>query len=120
MHQALRRFVVAPVGMGDLEHAEARAEGENPICGDRLRIELARDPEGGLILGFRATACPACLAVASCAVEALSGSKSLSGPPFEPLRARVAALGGLSTFEGHAMVLVEEVLARALSGLGSG
>ncbi|MEZ5988573.1 MAG: hypothetical protein R3F30_05530 [Planctomycetota bacterium] len=40
--RGLSRFVVAPVGLGDLADAEASAEGENPVCGDRLRIEVGR------------------------------------------------------------------------------
>jgi nitrogen fixation NifU-like protein len=111
----LRALVTAPIGQGDLDGATHAAEGDNPVCGDRLRVQ-ARVEGGRLVaLRFRATACPASIAVASCAVRVLEGKSLPLRPPFAALRAEVERLGGLSPFERHALALVEDVLARALA-----
>lgn len=90
------------------------------MCGDKLRFCLRRESGGGLTLRFLATACPATIAVASLAVQVYSGQPRPDGPPFVALRERIQALGGLSNFEGHALTLVEEVLAKVLGASPGG
>jgi nitrogen fixation NifU-like protein len=107
--------VTAPIGQGTLAEPAASAAGDNPVCGDRLRFQVELDQGRIALLRFQATACPACIAVASCAVEALQGATIPAGPPYPGLRALVAQRGGLSRFEQHALALVEEVLGRLLT-----
>lgn len=117
MGPELRALVTEPVGQGDLAGATHGAGGENPVCGDKLSFAL-RVAAGRIEdLAFRATACPACIAVASCAVESLRGGPFPLRAPIEPLRLLVAQRGGLSGFEGHALALVEDVLVRAIDAL---
>ena len=112
MGPELQRLVTEPIGQGRLAAPTHAAEGENPVCGDRLRFE-ARVGEGAQIaeLAFVATACPACVAVASCAVRVLGSATLPLRPPLAALRTEIDRLGGLSAFEQHARALVEDVLA---------
>lgn len=112
MGPELRELARNPVGLGALEEPTHAASGENPVCGDRVVIEAC--VENGRIreLGFRATACPACVAVASCAVEVAVGAELPIPTPSSGLRARIDERGGLTRFEQHALALVEDVLAR--------
>ncbi len=119
MGPELKRLVTSPVGFAEISPIDARAEGTNPVCGDKLAFgaQLAQGRLSRLV--FQATACPACLAVASCAVEVYEGQQAPKGPPFTLLRSEVERLGGLSNFEGHALKLVEAVLSEVLDAASS-
>lgn len=112
MRPELRKLVTSPIGQGDLAAATVSAEGENPVCGDRLRFAIRIEDGRIAELRFRATACPATIAVASCAVSVLGGSPVPLSSPIETLRNEVQRRGGLSRFEQHALALVEDVLGR--------
>lgn len=112
MGPELRKLVTAPLGAGGLDRPTHAAEGENPACGDKLRFEARCSERRIEDLAFRASACPACMAVASLAVRVYSGREQPAGPRLDVLREEVERLGGLSRFEQHALALVEEVLAR--------
>lgn len=114
MGPELKKLVSSPKGMGSLPKISGSAQGENPVCGDKLSIEVLVAATQIQALSFRATACPACIAVASCASQVYSLAALPSGPPYAALRREVDRLGGLSRFEGHALDLVEDVLSRAL------
>ena len=119
---ALKALVTSPVGQGPLAGAQHCVDGDNPICGDKLRFMALTDSQGVTQLGFVATACPATIAVASCVValyseQPVGDSARPEGPPYAELRQRVESLGGLSNFEGHALALVEDVLSRLLQEL---
>jgi len=120
MKDLLKAFVTAPVGQGPLTGAQLSVDGDNPVCGDKLRFSLKRENDGRLTIGFVATACPATIAIASCAVQLYSGEVAPAGPPFVDLRQKVESLGGLSNFEGHALSLVEDVLHRVYRSEASG
>lgn len=66
-----------PRHYGLLKHPTHRAEGYNPLCGDRM--ELSLQVEGGRIqaAGFEAAACAICKASASIMAQSLPG-KTLS------------------------------------------
>ena len=59
---------------GRLEYSSHEAEGENPLCGDRVRLELDID-DGGHIRAarFTATGCAISLASASIMTDAIQG-----------------------------------------------
>ena len=117
MGPELAALVKHPVGAGELDGPSAAAERDNPVCGDKLRLTV-RVAHGRLTeLAFRATACPATVAVASCAVRVLAGKPLPDGPPFATLRGEVARLGGLSSFEQHALALVESALAACVDAV---
>jgi nitrogen fixation NifU-like protein len=62
-----------PRNQGALEQADAAGEGVNPLCGDRLRMQLQL--EGGRIsaVRFQAEACMVSVAAASILSELLPG-----------------------------------------------
>jgi nitrogen fixation NifU-like protein len=55
-----------PRNQGPLPNASASAEGVNPLCGDRVRLAFALDPDGTITdARFVANACAICVAAAS-------------------------------------------------------
>lgn len=64
-----------PRNRGALDRADASAEGANPLCGDRVRIQLRAD--SGMIADarFTADACALCIASASLLTERVQGMK---------------------------------------------
>jgi nitrogen fixation NifU-like protein len=62
-----------PRNRGPLAGAQASVEGANPLCGDRIRIELRA--ENGVIAEarFTADACAICIAAASVLTERARG-----------------------------------------------
>lgn len=60
---------------GALESPQASSEGVNPLCGDRLRVELRLD-DGRLTARFRADACAICVAAASLLMERVQDRSS--------------------------------------------
>lgn len=114
--EALRRLAIEAPGAGALEGPGVLSGTANhPVCGDQLEVTLRL--QGGRIeaMRWRASACPATMAVAAAAVDAVPGVEpaALAGV----IRARLAALGDLAPHERHA----EQLLLRALrSALGVG
>jgi len=72
----------APRNFGHLEAPTHRADGFNPLCGDRLTIELAVD-EAGVIreLAFDGQGCAISVASASLMTEALKGRTLAEAEP---------------------------------------
>jgi nitrogen fixation NifU-like protein len=76
---ALRAVVLEhfrhPRNRGRLDGAGASAEGANPLCGDRVRVELRA--EQGMIADarFTADACALCVASASLLTERVRGMR---------------------------------------------
>jgi nitrogen fixation NifU-like protein len=62
-----------PRNFRSLARAERQAEGYNPLCGDRIKVELRLD--GGKIgeIGFTGAGCAICTASASMMTEAVAG-----------------------------------------------
>ncbi len=101
-----------PRNFGELDGAGHRAEGNNPLCGDRLTIELELD--GGRItdLRFRGQGCAISTASASLMTEAVKGKtveeaehlfdgfhEMLTGDPSVPAQAS-SEIGKLAVFSG--------------------
>jgi nitrogen fixation NifU-like protein len=63
----------SPRNRGRLSHASARAEGNNPLCGDRLTVEVRM--EGGKLgeIAFEGSGCAISTASASLMTEAVAG-----------------------------------------------
>jgi nitrogen fixation NifU-like protein len=76
---ALRAVVLEhfrhPRNRGRLDGADASAEGANPLCGDRVRVEL-RAQQGTIAdARFTADACALCVASASLLTERVRGMR---------------------------------------------
>jgi nitrogen fixation NifU-like protein len=94
-----------PRNRGPLAGATASVEGANPLCGDRIRVELLADGDRIADARFTADACALCIASASLLTEHVRGMllaearsvdlawlhASLEGAP-PPARAKCAAL----------------------------
>ena len=108
-----------PRNTGELEHPNAVADGENPVCGDTVRIEMRI--EDGIITQIRwlASGCPPAIAAASAASVLLQGS-SLEDARRVDRDRLAAALGGLPARKAHAATLVLTTVARALDAYRSG
>jgi nitrogen fixation NifU-like protein len=57
-----------------LEKFDGSAEGDNPMCGDRISVQVARDAAGRLAdIGFQARGCAICIASGSLMTELCTG-----------------------------------------------
>lgn len=140
---ALYREVVlahgkAPRNVGRLADATHAADGDNPLCGDRLRVELALDGDRVRAVRFDGLGCTVMLASASLMTEAVGGrtvhaARALadgmdalcSGRPATTAEAPAAVdLGPLAAFAGvrqyparvRCAMLAWQTLRRALDG----
>jgi len=64
-HQAILDAAAAATGRGEIENADIRVEIDNPLCGDRVRIDLMIDGGRVLQLAHRVRGCILCEAAAS-------------------------------------------------------
>ena len=64
-----------PRNRGPLLDAQASAEGANPLCGDRIRIQLRADAGAITDARFTADACALCIASASLLTEHVRGMR---------------------------------------------
>ena len=110
----LLRHLREPAHAGEPEGGyQWRGEAANPACRDHLILYLATDGDAITRVGFRATGCPACLAMVSAACELLPG-EALDGGLAERVRERfVARHGEPAALHRHALALVVEALAGA-------
>jgi nitrogen fixation NifU-like protein len=74
---AFRRVVIElfrhPKNRGQMLDPSASAEGANPLCGDRIRVELRGHAGGVTEARFTADACALCIASASLLTERVRG-----------------------------------------------
>ena len=105
-----------PRNAGELPDANAIAEETNPVCGDRLRLNL-RIKDGRIEAArFLAYGCPPTLVCGSALAKMLEG---LSVEEALALTRQniVDAIGGLSTRKHHAAALAIETLHSAIARL---
>lgn len=103
-----------PRNVGELTDANAVAEETNPVCGDRMRLNL-RVRDGRIEAArFLAYGCPPTLTCGSALAEMLEGMTIKEASALT--RDQVAeALGGLPTRKQHAAALAIETLHAALA-----
>ena len=93
---------------GHLEHADASAEGMNPLCGDEVSVEVAFDEDGDTIrdIRFEGRGCAISQASTSMLMEMVQGRTATEiaelpkedlleevGIPLSPIRLKCALLG---------------------------
>lgn len=106
----LRDVLNAGLGVGELAGPGAAVgRAEHPVCGDQVELSVRLD--GGVVreVRWRAAGCPAAMAVAALAAQALPGVAATSA--VATLRGAIAAHGGLAASERHAEALVLRALA---------
>jgi nitrogen fixation NifU-like protein len=117
--ETLLEHFQSPKNSGSLDSPDAEASGENPVCGDSLRLQLR--VVDGVIRDARwqVEGCAPAIAVASAGSELLRG---MALPEARRLD-RVAlsdAVGGLPPRKAHAAILFVQTLRQALSKLPAG
>jgi NifU-like protein involved in Fe-S cluster formation len=118
--ESLRRHFEAPGRVGEPEGGADRvAEARNAACGDHLVLYLRLRAGAVAAAGFRAQGCPATMATAAAACEALEGLPADAALP-QALRARfVEDHGAPPPAHRHALALVMQALAAAGPAPGS-
>ena len=97
-----------PRGHGLIDHADAHAEGQNPLCGDEVSISVRFGADGETIeeVGFEGRGCAISQAATSMLTELVKGRKASEaaelpkeelldeiGIPLTPIRLKCAILG---------------------------
>ena len=97
-----------PRGHGVMEDADAKAEGQNPLCGDEVAIYVSFEPDGDTIheVKFSGRGCAISQAATSMLTEMVTGRKASEvaalpkeelleeiGIPLTPIRLKCAILG---------------------------
>ena len=97
-----------PHNYGLLEPSDARAEGQNPLCGDEVSVSIRFGPDGETIesIGFEGRGCAISQAATSMLTDIVKGRKAADvaalpkeeilaevGIPLTPVRMKCAILG---------------------------
>jgi NifU-like protein involved in Fe-S cluster formation len=102
-----------PRNAGTLDDAHGTASAENPVCGDRIRIDLRLDRARIEALRFEVLGCSGAIASASAMSELVLGLTVEEARALER-DAIDAALGGLPTLKRHGADLAIDGLRAAL------
>ena len=71
---ALRQVMLAAKGCGELDSGEiCTGRAEHPVCGDVVALQVRLEEDRVADLAWRASGCPACMAVTATAWQALRG-----------------------------------------------
>jgi nitrogen fixation NifU-like protein len=125
-----------PRNFGSLDSPSGRGEGHNPLCGDRLTVEIALAGDRLERIAFRGSGCAISTASASLMSEAVAGlpvaevvalSERFRGALTAPQGGDVEALGKLAALAGvrefpmrvKCATLAWHALAAALAGGGA-
>ncbi len=103
-----------PRNAGEVPHADATAEIENPACGDILRITLKMSGDRIATIRFKAQGCVASIACASALTEMVAG-QNVEGALSLQRDDLIAAVGGLPQASTHAAQLALDALSAALN-----
>ncbi|HTE46958.1 MAG TPA: iron-sulfur cluster assembly scaffold protein [Gemmatimonadaceae bacterium] len=106
-----------PRNCGPLADASAQAEGANPLCGDRIRVQLRA--ENGTIADarFTADACALCIASASLLTERIRGMRPSDALAVDLSWLHASLEGEPPAGRRRCAILPLETLRRALADL---
>lgn len=108
----------SPRNLGPLEGPDRAFEDVNPLCGDRIRIEV-RLREGVVeAAGFRGDACAICLASASVLTEMVRGRPVAEALAIEGATLEDALEAEVRSSRRKCLLLPIDVLRGALGGEG--
>jgi nitrogen fixation protein NifU and related proteins len=102
-----------PRNAGELDHPDAVAEGENPVCGDKVHIEMRIRSDVITEMRWSATGCPPTIAAVSAASLLLEGCDLREARSLDR-DALATALGGIPARKAHVLSLVITTVTRAL------
>ncbi len=107
-----------PRNAGEISAADARAEIENPACGDLLRLTLKLESNRIIQARFKVKGCVAAIACGSVLTELVIG-KTLAEARVLRREQIDTALGGLPQASTHAAQLAIDALSAALGSYGT-
>ena len=111
--EALRQVMLIAAGSGQLSGADVvTGAAEHPICGDVVEFDCRVQNGVFVEVAWRAEGCPATMAVAAVAPQALVGHPV--GEAARRLRSHIDDLGGLASTEGHALAMSLRAVARVV------
>ncbi|MGH9474619.1 MAG: iron-sulfur cluster assembly scaffold protein [Terriglobales bacterium] len=113
----LREFFARSQFAGVADRATARAEVENPVCGDHLVLTLRVEAGRAAELRFLARGCVAAMGCAAAFTEILQGCPLADLAAFGRPQL-LAAVGGLAPESRHAAALVLDARDQLLAALG--
>ena len=111
--ETFKDHIANPRNAGELSDANAIAEQTNPVCGDRLRLNLRINKGRIEAARFLAYGCPPTLACGSVLAEMLDGM-SIEEARRITRNVIIRAVGGLPTRKQHAAALAIETLHAAI------
>lgn len=103
-----------PRNAGDLPHADATVEIENPVCGDVIRLSIKLNAGRITEIRFKAKGCVPAMACASALTEIALG-KTAEETRRLTREDLVRAVGGLPQASSHATQLALDALSAALT-----
>lgn len=109
----------APRNVGELARFDARVEVDNPVCGDRLTLQLRLEAGRVAEVAWRVLGCSGAIAAASAMSELVKG-RDLVGAAAIDRDAIDGALGGLPALKRHGADLAADGLAKALRAARAG
>ena len=113
----LRHLLERGDGVGEYDDGRS-GYAEHPVCGDRMELSVQRDGDTVRGVRWRASGCPASMALAALCSEVLVDVPVADVA--RVLRAGIAARGGLKRHEQHAEKMALRALEQALGeALGS-
>jgi nitrogen fixation NifU-like protein len=104
-----------PRNRGPLEDASHTADGVNPLCGDRIRIQVRLDGDVVVEAKFVADACALCIASASLLTEHVRGLSVADAKQVGPMWIVSALEGEPPAGRRKCAILPVDTMLRALS-----
>jgi len=108
-----------PRNRGPLDDATASAEGANPLCGDRIRVQVRVIGDTIHDARFTADACAICIAAASVLTAHVRGMPVNDAARVEPRWIHTALEGEPPAGRAKCATLPLDTLRRALAASGS-
>jgi nitrogen fixation NifU-like protein len=108
-----------PRNRGPLHNATVSTEGANPLCGDRIRVELRLDASRVAEARFTADACAICIAAASMLTEHARGLSLVEAYAIDAAWLHVALEGSPPPGRERCMTLPLDTFHRALGAVAT-
>jgi nitrogen fixation NifU-like protein len=109
-----------PRNRGSLPGATVSVEGANPLCGDRIRVQLLADRDRIADARFTADACAICIAAASMLTEGARGLRVSETSSLDLAWLQASLEGEAPPGRKRCVTLPLDTFHRAVSTIGAG
>jgi nitrogen fixation NifU-like protein len=109
-----------PRNRGTLPGANGSAEGANPLCGDRIRVQVLVKDGAIVDARFTADACALCIAAASLLTERVHGLPQAETNCLDRVWLQTALEGAPPPGRGKCVALPLDTLHRAIASVPTG